>query len=190
MAADHPTTEEVRWTTADLEVLPDDGARYELIAGELWMTRAPHWKHQEICGIIFHELFVWSQANGQGRAGLGPGVLFSDIDNVIPDVVWISTERLELILDAAGHLTGAPELVVEVLSPGEPHERRDRQARRKLYSTHGVQEYWIVDWQRQQVEVYRREQAHLRLVATLFPADELQSPLLPGFACQVAQLFL
>lgn len=190
MPADYPTTEDMRWTTADLEVLPDDGARYELIAGELCMTRAPHSRHQEVCVNVAHELVLWSRQHRQGRVLFSPGVLFSDIDNVIPDVVWISTERLERILDAAGHLTGAPELVVEVLSPGEPHERRDREAKRKLYSTHGVQEYWIVDWHRQQVEVYRREQAHLRLVATLFPADELQSPLLPGFACQVAQLFL
>ena len=59
----------------------------------------------------------------------------------------------------------------------------------KCYSRRDVVEYWIVDWRAQRVEVYRREELVLRLVATLYPADTLTSPLLPGFACQVATLF-
>jgi Uma2 family endonuclease len=81
-------------------------------------------------------------------------------------------------------------LVVEILSPGTANERRDREAKLKLYSRRGVLEYWIVDWHAQQIEMYRREALALRLVATLYPADTLTSPLLPGFACQVATLFL
>ncbi|MBI3733244.1 MAG: Uma2 family endonuclease, partial [Chloroflexi bacterium] len=117
------------------------------------------------------------------------GVLFSDTDNVIPDVVWISQERLASLMDSAGHLTGAPELVVEVLSPGADNERRDREAKLKLYSVRGVREYWLVDWRVKQVEIYRRERAHLSLAVTLLAEDELTSPLLPGFACAVARLF-
>jgi len=82
-------------------------------------------------------------------SGLGqPAVTwhrFSESDNVIPDVVWASNERLERLLDEAGHLTAAPELVVEVLSPGKKNERRDREAKLKLYSVQGVHEYWIVN---------------------------------------------
>jgi len=109
--------------------------------------------------------------------------------NVVPDVVWISHERLAALMDEAGHLTGAPELAVEVLSPGVENERRDREAKLKLYGSRGIREYWIVDWRLQQVEVYRRDQAMLRLVSTLFAEDVLTSPLLPGFACPVARLF-
>jgi Uma2 family endonuclease len=76
-----------------------------------------------------------------------------------------------------------------VLSPGGENERRDRVAKLKLYSARGVQEYWIIDWQTQQIEVYRRQQASLRLIATLFINDELTCPLLPDFVCTVAQLF-
>ena len=79
--------------------------------------------------------------------------------------------------------------VVEVLSAGAENERRDREAKLKLYESRGVREYWIVDWRLQQVEVYRREQALLRLAATLFAEDELATPLLPGFTCPVARLF-
>ncbi|YAG16580.1 Endonuclease, Uma2 family [Nostoc sp. DSM 114161] len=120
---------------------------------------------------------------------IAPGIIFSDADNVIPDVVWASHERLKLLLDEAGHLTGAPELVVEVLSPGEKNEKRDKETKLKLYSVQGVQEYWICDCIQKKVEVYRREQAVLKLVATLFHQDELTSLLLPGFNCLVSKFF-
>lgn len=184
-----PITERVRWTTADLELLPDNGNRYEIIDGELFVTRSPHWKHQRTCGRIFSALDAWSQSTDLGQAAINPGIIFTDADNVIPDVVWASNERLAVLLDDAGHLTAAPELIVEVLSPGVENERRDRQAKLKLYSSRGVQEYWIVDWQKQQIEVYRRERVTLGLIATLFKNNELNCPLLPGFTCLVAQVF-
>jgi Uma2 family endonuclease len=184
-----PTIQRTRWTTSDIDLLPDNGARYEIIDGELFMSKQPHWHHQELCGNIYQELRTWSQSSRLGRASITPGVLFSESDNVIPDVVWISNERLTALMDEAGHLTGAPELVIEVLSPGAENERRDREAKLKLYESRGVREYWIVDWRLQQIEVYQREHALLRLAATLFAEDELNSPLLPGFACPVARLF-
>ncbi|MEB3181623.1 MAG: Uma2 family endonuclease [Nostocaceae cyanobacterium] len=183
------TTERVRWTTADLELLPDNGNRYEIIDGELFVTRAPHWKHQKFCSKISTELEIWSEQTGLGEPAPGAGVIFTDADNVIPDVVWISKERLAAVLDDAGHLTAAPELVIEVLSPGEINERRDKEVKLKLYASQGVREYWIANWQLQQIQVYRRENAMLVLVATLFAGDELSSPLLPGFSCAVGRLF-
>ncbi|XHR80254.1 MAG: Uma2 family endonuclease [Gloeotrichia echinulata GP01] len=182
--------EGVRWTSADLELLPDNGNRYEIIDGELFATRAPHWGHQKATGNICGELRTWSISTGLGETVPNPGIIFSDANNVIPDVVWVSKERLALLLDNQGHLTGAPELVVEVLSPGTQNERRDREIKLKLYGSRGVQEYWILNWQLQQVEVYRREKAVLKLVATLFATDELFSPILPDFVCSVARLFV
>lgn len=124
-----PISERIRWTTANLELLPDNGNRYEIIDGELFVSRAPHWKHQETCGRIFSALDTWSQSTGLGRAAIAPGIIFTDADNVIPDVVWASNERLTVLLDDAGHLTAAPELIVEVLSPGMENERCDREAK-------------------------------------------------------------
>lgn len=181
--------EGVRWTTADLELLPDNGTRYEIIDGELFMSRSPHLSHQRTCGNVHFELQAWSRSTRLGEAFINPGIIFSDADNVEPDVIWISNEKLAVLVDESGHLTGAPELVVEVLSAGKENERRDREAKLKLYSTRGVQEYWIVDWRSQKVEVYRRENAKLQLVATLFSNDELSSPLLANFSCPVARLF-
>ena len=178
-----------RWTTADIALFPDDGKRYEIIDGDLIVTRAPHWNHQQIAGRIFSALDSWSQSTGFGEAAFTPGIVFTDADNVIPDVVWVSHNALDQLLNDAGHLTGAPELVVEVLSSVGENRRRDYQLKLKLYSQQGAQEYWIVDPERQQVQAYRREEAVLALSATLHETDSLTSPLLPGFACPLAAVF-
>ena len=160
--------ERVRWTIGDLESLPQgEDTRYELIDGVLLMTRSPHRKHQQVSGRIYSALDAWSESSGLGEAIPAPGIIPSDVDNVIPDVVWVGKDRLALIEDDAGHLIGFPELVVEVLSPGEANIRRDREAKLKLYSMHGVQEYWIADRFTRQLEIYRRENGQLALVATL-----------------------
>ncbi|MBE9013929.1 Uma2 family endonuclease [Pseudanabaenaceae cyanobacterium LEGE 13415] len=183
-------SQQVRWTTADLELLPESSNRYEIIDGDLYVTRAPNWRHQTAITNTAAELRDWSIQSKLGIAIPMPGIIFSDADNVIPDLIWISYDRLSLVEDEAGHFTAAPELIIEVLSFGKENERRDRETKLKLYSTRGVQEYWILNWQLQQVEIYRREQIALQLVATLNALDTLTSPLLPGFACVVSRFFL
>lgn len=180
----------IRWTSADLELLQaDEWKQYEIVDGELFVTRAPHIGHQDATGQIYTELLLWSRATGLGKPFITPGVIFTDTDNVIPDVIWISQERLATIVDDEGHLTAAPELIVEVLSLGSTNERRDREAKLKLYSVKGVQEYWIVDWRSPQVEIYGRENAQLQAVSTLFATDAITSPLLPGFECKIKRFF-
>jgi Uma2 family endonuclease len=76
-----------------------------------------------------------------------------------------------------------------VISFGAANEQRDREAKRRLYSRRGVQEYWIADWRAETVEVCRRRDAELRLVQTLLRGDTLASPLLPGFSCVIDGLF-
>jgi Uma2 family endonuclease len=184
-------TGKIRWTTSDLELLAaDEWKRYEIIDGELFVTRAPHLNHQRTSGNIYFQLQAWSTENRTGQAFITPGIIFTETDNVIPDVVWISNERLAMLLDKEGHLTGAPELVIEVLSPGTTNERRDREAKLKLYSLQGIQEYWIADWRLQKVEIYRRENAQLKLIATLLSDDEITSPLLPDFSCRIQRFFV
>lgn len=183
------TTNSIYWTNRDLEVLPkSEGTHYEIIDGELFVTRSPHRKHQQITGKIYAALDQWSQTSGLGVAIPSPGIIPSDTDSVIPDVVWVSNQRLADIEDEAGHLTAFPELVVEVLSPGETNIRRDREAKLKLYSVQSVLEYWIVDRFSKQLEVYRREEGSLVLVGTLGETDDLTSPLLPGFSYAVLSL--
>jgi Uma2 family endonuclease len=182
-------TTATRWTSSDLELMPDDGKRYEIIDGELYMSKQPHWYHQYICGKLFAKLDNWNEITRLGQVNIAPGIIFAEDDDVAPDAVWISNDRLSTALGADGKLYAAPELVIEVLSPGSANERRDRKAKLKLYSQRGVSEYWIVDWRTRSIEVYRREQTQLQLVATLFEADTLESPLLPDFALPIARLF-
>lgn len=184
------TTEtKVRWTSADLELMPDDDCRYEIIDGDLYVTRAPHWNHQRIITRILRSLSNWVVEHQQGEVITTPGLIFADENNVIPDLVWVSDEKIATNIDQSGHLTIAPELVVEVLSQTPKDIERDRQAKLKLYSRVGVHEYWIIDWQKQEVEIYRRSQARLELVFTLFSEDVLTSPLFPEFSLKVAQIF-
>ncbi len=145
------------------------------------MSKQPNWHHQFTCGRFFRFLDEWNDRTGLGVVNAAPGVIFAEDDDVAPDVVWISKPD--------GKLHAAPELMIEVLSPGTTNERRDRAAKLKLYSQRGVQEYWVADWRRRQVEIYQREHAALRLVATLYEQDTLQSPLLPDFSIQVVRLF-
>lgn len=179
-----------RFTSADLESLPDDGNRYEIIEGELYVSRQPGYEHQYTCGRVFRFLDEWNDRTGRGVALTAPGVIFAEDEDVAPDIVWITRRRLEETVDRAGHLHGAPELIVEVVSPGRANEHRDREAKLKLYSRRGVEEYWILDWNKKRIEVHRRKQGRLRLVATLSAQDSLESPLLPGFSCRVGLFFL
>jgi Uma2 family endonuclease len=179
-----------RYTTADLEALPDiEGVRYEIIGGELHVAKQPRWEHQYTCTAASAALQVWSDETGHGLALGAPGVIFADDDNVAPDVVWISHDRLAQIEDEGGHLGGAPELVIEVLSPGAANVQRDRDKKLALYSRRGVEEYWIVDWRFRTVDQYRRAGDSLELVATLTAEDVLTTPLLPGFRFSVARLW-
>lgn len=181
-----------RWTIADLAHFPDSELyRYEIIDGELFVSKNPHWHHQLTCHRIAYELDSWSRQHNAGVAFQNPGVMYADDEAVTPDVVWISQARVATLLrDENKHLHESPDLVVEVLSPERANERRDREAKLKLYARRAVQEYWIVDWRDATLMVYRRQQDTLQLMATLGRTDTMTSPLLPGFACALEGLFL
>ena len=178
-----------RWTSRDLESLPDDGTRYEIIDGELFMSTQPHLYHQFVCSRLASQLDRWNEVAGLGEVAVAPGLIFAEDDDVAPDIVWIGNASLAAAFRPDGKLHDAPELVIEVLSPGSVNERRDREAKLKLYSRRGVGEYWIASWQTRSVDVYRREEAELKLVGSLDETDTLQSPLLVGFSCLVSVLF-
>lgn len=182
-------SKQVRWTISDLEGFPDNGNRYEIIDGELFVTPAPHLDHQDVAGAIYAELRTWSLQSGIGKPVMTPGVIFSESDAVIPDVIWISHERRAQLIDDSGHLTGAPELIIEVLSNTEKDKKRDLETKLKLYSVQGVSEYLIFEREQQLIEIYRRENGVLKKAMTLFKGDQLTSPLLPGFSVEVGSLF-
>lgn len=177
-------------TIRDLEKLPaQEGWRYEVIEGELYVTTQPSREHQRVCVRLTTVLETWDAQAELGETMYAPGVIFTEEDAVAPDVVWVRRERLGELLDDAGHLHGAPDLVIEVLSPGRANRMRDREAKLDLFSRHAVPEYWIVDPQQREVAVHRRGASGLEPAETLGRADVVTSPRLPGFACPVAGLF-
>jgi Uma2 family endonuclease len=178
-----------RLTSADLEVMPDDGKRYEIIDGDLYVTKQPSWDHQVVNGRVYAVLDAWSTVSGLGHATIAPGVIFAEDDDVAPDVVWVSDARFRQALDTAGHLRGIPEIVIEVLSAGAINARRDRETKLRLYSRRGVDEYWIGDPRTRTIDVYRRDGEALDLVQSLGVADTIRSPLLPGFEAKLEQIF-
>ena len=178
-----------RFTSGDLDAFPEnDGKRYEIIYGKLYVSRQPHAYHQLVCVQIVVKLQEAS-GHGEGQTFIAPGLIFADDDDVAPDVAWLSSARMSTTIGLDGKLHAAPELIVEVLSPGAANEKRDREAKLNLYSRRGVDEYWIVDWRRRRVEIFRRNNAQLELIATLAESDTLTTPLLSAFSCPVAQLF-
>ncbi|MGH9755685.1 MAG: Uma2 family endonuclease [Blastocatellia bacterium] len=177
------------WTSADIANFPDNGFRYEIIEGKLFVSKQPHYHHQYTCSQVVTFLQTWSMQTGLGQTIIAPGLIFADDDDVAPDVIWISYERRDIALGDDGKLHLAPEIAIEVLSPGKSNIDRDRKDKLALYSRRGVLEYWIIDWLARQIEVYRRKGKRLRLIETLRQGNKLESPLLPGFSCQVRDLF-
>jgi len=140
-------------TWQDVQQLPDDGNRYEAIEGELYVTPAPSRRHQTIAGELYVRLRELLVASGQGRLWFAPlGVEFPATgEGVQPDLVFVSEERRGVL--APEGLRGAPDMVVEILSPTTSH--RDRGIKLRLYERQGVLEYWIVDPDAAAVDVWR-----------------------------------
>jgi Uma2 family endonuclease len=177
----------VKLTVHHLEATPEDGNRYELIDGELLVSKAPGLIHQVSLGRLFYRLADYLVVSPIGQIILNPGIVFDDYNGVIPDLVFVNSER-EHILTPRG-LIDAPDLIVEIVSPGEKNRERDRQVKRQLYSVRGVREYWVVDPELRTIEIYRRQEHSLVLAATLHEGDTLTSPMFPGFSCSVAEIF-
>ena len=173
---------------ADLDSMPDDGNRYELIEGELFVSCSPSLTHQSVAGNLFLSVKTYLIENPIGEIWMTPGVIFSEFSGVIPDLVFVSQERRKEIA-SGDRIIGAPDLVIEIVSPGAESERRDRLAKRQLYGKYGVKEYWIVDFQKRTIEVYLLQGQMLQLQSPLTEQDEITSSVLPGYRCKLETLF-
>jgi len=144
-----------RWTYDEFARLPDDGNRYEIIAGELCMTPAPTLTHQRIVTRLVATLERFVREHALGELYAGPvDVLFGEGDYLAPDLVFVRRDRTS-ILNERG-VEGAPDLVVEVLSPKTA--ARDRTLKRERYAAFGVPEYWVADAITRRVEIYRGDE--------------------------------
>ena len=172
-------------TVEDYMATSDD-ERWELLDGELIMPPAPATRHQRIQIKLGSRLFQFVEEAGLGQIYLAPtDVVLSDNDVVQPDLLFISTERLNIVTPA--NIQGAPDLVVEILSPATGD--RDRGYKSELYARHGVKEYWMLGTDPDTVSVLLLQENRYEVFGTLGPGETLQSPTLQGFSIAVDDIF-
>jgi Uma2 family endonuclease len=142
-----------RWTYAEFARLPTSGStRYEIIDDELFVTPSPGTRHQRVVTRLVFMLYGFAEAHDLGEVFVSPfDVLFAEGDYVEPDILFVGSDRKELLSDRG--VEGAPDLVVEVLSPSTA--ARDRGVKLERYRHFGVPEYWIVDLDERAIEVWR-----------------------------------
>jgi Uma2 family endonuclease len=178
----------VKLTYDDFLLFPDDGKRHELIDGEHYVTPSPSRKHQAIVWNLITMIGPYLEAHPVGRAFAAPfDVVFSNFDVVEPDLLFISNARLEVL--TTKNVQGAPNLVVEIGSPGT--RRRDEIIKRKLYERFGVEEYWVIDPEIETIAVYRHvgETYQRVLELTVERNDTLTTSLLPQLTLPLQQIF-
>ena len=145
----------IPYTYEDYMSLPESmDRRYELLGGELFRVPAPTTRHQRVSQRFELVLFNHVETHELGE------ILHAPIDVVFgqgcerevaqPDIVFVARDRAHIVTEA--EIAGAPDLVIEILSPGT--EARDRSYKKTLYARYGVREYWIVDPNANTVEVY------------------------------------
>jgi Uma2 family endonuclease len=147
------------YSVADLDTMPDDGNKYELVHGELLVSPSPRMLHQQVVGRLDRWIGGYLERQPVGAVYPGGDVSFSDDSLVIPDLLVIDLESARTLDWSRINL---PMLVIEVLSPS--HARQDRFTKRRLYQEIGIPLYWLVDGEDQSVEVWTP--------ATTFPATE------------------
>jgi len=147
---EHMALSQITWQ--DVQQLPDDGHRHEAIGGELYVTPAPSSRHQRILRRLLYALEAILGSRGLGELFFAPiGVEFpATEEGVQPDLVFVSRAQRGIIVEEG--IRGAPDLVVEILSPTTAG--RDRGVKQKLYERQSVEQYWIVDPAAGAVEVW------------------------------------
>ena len=184
-----PPTAGPKLTHDDLVYFPDDGKRHELIDGEHYVTPSPNLKHQAIVANLVALLWAHLDHHPVGQVFSAPfDVVFSDFDVVEPDVLYVSHARRRAVLTLQ-NIQGAPDLVVEVGSPGT--RRRDERLKHQLYERFGVSEYWVVDPDLDVVKVFRLVDGRYARAQELAleAGDVVTTPLLPDLAIPLRQVF-
>jgi Uma2 family endonuclease len=171
-----------RWRTCDLDSLPDTPwLRYEIIDGELIVSRRPHLEHSEILVSLITSLYPVVRTCG-GKVLAEPGLVWAEEaeDNVVPDIAVVLPDRLHLATGRA--LSGTPNIAIEIVS--DSSRTLDYVQKRYLYERTGAQEYWIVDRFVRRVEVWRFTGEHPTSVS-YSDGDTLTTPLLPDLAIPI-----
>ncbi len=176
----------VKLTYGDYRKTPED-MRCELMDGELILAAAPRTTHQRTQANLGWRMSHFNHERSLGEVFFAPtDVVFSDTDVVQPDILFVSKERAHVITEDAIH--GAPDLVVEILSPSTAE--RDRGYKRDMYERHGVKEYWMADVDLSTMAILRLSDGGLfEIVGTYGEGESFTSAVLAGFTVNVSEVF-
>jgi len=179
--------EQGQWMYDDWARLPNDGFRYEVIDGALFMAPPPATAHQLSSGHLFNAMYNHVNANKLGYVFDAPiGVqLPTQPVPIQPDIVFISAAHKSII--GKQYIEGVPDLIVEILSPS--NWTFDRREKFQLYQQSGVPEYWIVDYHTQTIEVFVLEEGEYALISKFGASEKAASRVLSGFEVTVADIF-
>jgi Uma2 family endonuclease len=172
---------QTRLTIDDLIAIPEDGIRRELENGELIALESSSVEHQTILGNIAYAVSIFLQTHKLGKAYFAPvDVVLEPHKVLIPDLVFVTTERLEIV---KRKIEGAPDWVVEVLS--DSTRKRDLHAKRDTYLKHGVRTYWAIDPESEEIRIWEdgNPAVILERGATLTVSS------LPGFELSADEIF-
>ena len=173
-----------RMTLDEFRALPESLDHIELIDGELIMSPAPKQPHQDATG----DTYVVLKKLPKGKAVVSPMDVYLDDETVVqPDVFWVSGADSRCKLGADGYWHGAPDLLVEVLSPTTA--LRDHGVKFDLYERHGTREYWLLDPDGEFVEVFRRQQEAFVRLGVFGRGDSFALGVLPDVTISVSDLF-
>jgi Uma2 family endonuclease len=175
-----------RVSFADLERAPEDGLRYELYDGEVFVVPAPLPRHQVVQHLIADMLRDYAAEHGGFAVASPIDIVFSDYDVLQPDVVFFTATRAHLV-DLDRVIRNPPDLCVEVISPST--QDRDRGRKMQMFARFGVPEYWIVEPRARRLEVYRLERDAYALFADMSGEGVLESPTIAGLTFSLAGLF-
>jgi Uma2 family endonuclease len=182
---DQPT-ERRPLTYEDYCALPDDERRYEIIAGNLHVTPSPSRAHQRFLGKLFAAVHGHVTQHQLGEVYFAPfDVILASTSVVVPDLLFVSRARLAIVTDRG--VEGAPDLVVEALSPSTA--RRDRVEKMRLYATHGVPHYWRADLDARVLEVLEFAGDSYRVVVALGSEDVFSPALFPGLTIRLGEIW-
>jgi len=174
------------WTYEDYLRLPDDGWRYEIIKGVLYMVPAPTTSHQISVGNLGIAMSLFVRQKQAGFVFFAPTDVYLPRQDtpVQPDLLFVAADRQEIISERG--IEGAPDLVVEVLSPRTWW--KDRRVKMPLYEETGVPECWIVDPEMETIEVYVLEKGGYRLLGQWGREETAYSQVLEGFRIEVDEV--
>lgn len=174
-----------RTTAAEFALLPESSERVELIHGELVYMPTPKDAHQTV--VLMIALLLTQITAGRGKVKISPLDVYFDDENVLqPDVFWVSGPESKCQLGADDYWHGAPDLVVEVLSPSTA--KHDKEAKFAIYQQTGVREYWIADPANRYIEPFALQNSTFASLGTFILGEMFTSPVL-GQAVDISLIF-